>query len=137
MALYLMCFMGGTPLGAPLVGLISDAFGPRAGVVNSGAISAIAAVVAAVVIARQRAGTLTAQVGGALPHPQLRLHRPVEPVVPAAGGEPPVRVPVPATAVAAGETITDAELAELAVAGETITGAELAETAVTDHRKAS
>jgi hypothetical protein len=48
-----------------------------------------------------------------------------------------VRVPVPATAVAAGETITDAELAELAVAGETITGAELAETAVTDHRKAS
>ena len=48
MALYLMCFMGGTPLGAPLIGLISDAFGPRAGVVNGGAIAAIAAVVAAV-----------------------------------------------------------------------------------------
>jgi MFS family permease len=133
MALYLMCFMGGTPLGAPLVGLISDMFGPRAGVVNSGAISAVAAVVAAVVVSRQRAGTLTAQVGGALPHPHLRLHRPVEPVVPVAGAEPPV--PVPATE--AGETITDAELAEMAVAGETITGAELAETAVTDHRRAS
>jgi MFS family permease len=97
MALYLMCFMGGTPLGAPLVGVVSDAFGPRAGVVSSGAISAAAAVVAAVWVARRRGVTLTAQVGESMPHPHLsmphphlsvphphlRLHKPDEPGVPA------------------------------------------------------
>ncbi|HEY6748232.1 MAG TPA: MFS transporter, partial [Mycobacteriales bacterium] len=90
MALYLMCFMGGTPLGAPLVGLASDAFGPRAGVVGSGLICAAAAVVAAGWVARRRGLTLSAQVGESLPHPHLslphphlRLHKPAEPLGPA------------------------------------------------------
>ena len=29
MALYMAIFMGGTPLGAPIVGWVADAFGPR------------------------------------------------------------------------------------------------------------
>lgn len=87
MALYLMCFMGGTPLGAPLVGAISDAFGPRAGVLNSGAICLVAALVAAVWVARRRDGTLRTQVGQVLPHPQLlRLHRPAPAVLAEVGG---------------------------------------------------
>jgi MFS family permease len=123
MALYLMCFMGGTPIGAPLVGVISDVFGPRAGVINSGVTSALAALVAAVVVARRRGLQLRTQVGDALPHPHLphphlRLHRPTEPVAPLAAAEPPVPV-------------------EIAAAAETITDAELVETAVTDRRRAS
>jgi MFS family permease len=107
MALYLMCFMGGTPIGAPLVGLISDTFGPRAGVVNSGVICAVAAVVAAGWVARRRGVTLTAQVGESMPHPHLRLHKavepvgPVEPVEPVVPAEPPEPVEVAAPAATA------------------------------------
>jgi MFS family permease len=36
MALYLLCFMGGTPLGAPTIGVLADTFGPRAGLVGGG-----------------------------------------------------------------------------------------------------
>jgi MFS family permease len=54
MALYLMCFMGGTPVGAPLIGVLSDALGPRAGVATSGTVCAVAALVAALVV-RHRA----------------------------------------------------------------------------------
>ena len=54
MALYMMCFTGGTPIGAPLVGVISDALGARAGVLWSGGISALAALGAAVVVSRRR-----------------------------------------------------------------------------------
>jgi MFS family permease len=75
MALYMMCFTGGTPIGAPLVGVISDALGARAGVVWSGGISALAALGAAVVVSRRRGVTLRTQVGDVLPHPPLRLHR--------------------------------------------------------------
>ncbi|MFL6130167.1 MAG: MFS transporter [Mycobacteriales bacterium] len=53
MALYLMCFMGGTPLGAPLVGGLSDAFGPRVGVSAGGAVCVLAAVAAAILVARR------------------------------------------------------------------------------------
>ncbi len=75
MALYMMCFTGGTPIGAPLVGVISDALGARAGVVWSGGIAALAALGAAVVVSRRRGLTLRTQVGEVLPHPSLRLHR--------------------------------------------------------------
>jgi MFS family permease len=73
MALYMMCFTGGTPIGAPLVGVISDALGARAGVLWSGGISALVALVAAVVVSRRRGVTLRTQVGQVLPHPSLRL----------------------------------------------------------------
>jgi len=73
MAIYMMCFTGGTPLGAPLVGVISDALGARAGVLWSGGISALAALGAAVMLSRRRGVTLRTQVGEVLPHPSLRL----------------------------------------------------------------
>ena len=73
MALYMMCFTGGTPIGAPLVGMISDALGARAGVLWSGGISALAALGAAVVVSRRRGLRLRTQVGEVLPHPSLRL----------------------------------------------------------------
>jgi MFS family permease len=88
MAIYMMCFTGGTPIGAPLVGAISDALGARAGVLWSGGISALAALGAAVVVSRRRGVTLRTQVGRVLPHPSRRLHRSVPAVRPAAAAEP-------------------------------------------------
>jgi len=89
MALYLMCFMGGTPLGAPLVGAVSDALGPRAGMIGSGAVCAVAAVVAAVWVARRRGLHLTDE----LPH--LRRPRPHHRDPEPAPARPTAPVPVP------------------------------------------
>jgi MFS family permease len=54
MALYLVCFMGGTPLGAPIVGWLSGTLGPRWGMIGGGLVSLIAAVVVGAVFARRR-----------------------------------------------------------------------------------
>ncbi|GHG65263.1 MFS transporter [Streptomyces griseocarneus] len=56
MSLFMMVFMGGTPLGAPLVGWITDAYGPRTGFLAGGVVSALAA--AAIGLALARAGDL-------------------------------------------------------------------------------
>lgn len=45
MALYVMVFLGTTPFGAPLVGWISDAAGPRSGIWLGGAIALVTALV--------------------------------------------------------------------------------------------
>ncbi len=52
MALYMTVFFGGTPVGAPLVGAIAEAYGARWSLVLGGLVSAGAAIVAAVVLAR-------------------------------------------------------------------------------------
>jgi MFS family permease len=44
MALYLMCFMGGTPVGAPIIGWLAGAVGPRWGLIGGGLICIIATV---------------------------------------------------------------------------------------------
>jgi MFS family permease len=54
MALYLICFMGGTPLGAPIVGWLSGTFGPRWGMIGGGLVCLVAAVVVGAVFARRR-----------------------------------------------------------------------------------
>jgi MFS family permease len=54
MALYLLCFMGGTPLGAPTIGMLADTFGPRAGLLGGGAACVLFAVVLGVLYARRR-----------------------------------------------------------------------------------
>ncbi len=54
MALYMMCFMGGTPFGAPTIGWVAETFGPRWGLLGGGMICLIAALAIAVVIARVR-----------------------------------------------------------------------------------
>ncbi|MBV9025000.1 MAG: MFS transporter [Streptomycetaceae bacterium] len=50
MSLFMMVFVGGTPLGGPLVGWITDTFGARAGFVTGGLVSAGAALLIAVVL---------------------------------------------------------------------------------------
>ncbi|MDX2675383.1 MFS transporter [Streptomyces sp. NY05-11A] len=54
-SVYLLVLLGGTPIGAPLVGLVSDTLGARFSLILGGAISALAAVVlAALITARTR-----------------------------------------------------------------------------------
>ncbi|MGW0829772.1 MFS transporter [Streptomyces prunicolor] len=52
MALFMMVFMGGTPVGAPIVGWITDAYGPRASFALGGVIAALAAATIGVILAR-------------------------------------------------------------------------------------
>ena len=54
MALYFMCFLGGTPVGAPLIGLISERFGAPWGLILGGAVCVVAGVGAAVYLSRGR-----------------------------------------------------------------------------------
>jgi len=54
MGLYMLVFVGGTPFGAPFIGWVTSHFGARAGMITCGAIPAVAAVVAAVALARVR-----------------------------------------------------------------------------------
>jgi MFS family permease len=70
MALYFMCFLGGTPVGAPLIGVISEHLGAPWGLILGGAVVVVAAVAAAVYLARGRRVRLEA----ALVPPRLRLH---------------------------------------------------------------
>ncbi|MFE6619294.1 MFS transporter [Streptomyces sp. NPDC008086] len=71
MALYMMVFMGGAPLGAPIAGWITDAYGVRAGLAAGGAITATAAAVIALVLAR--VGGLRLSVGWNQGHPKVRF----------------------------------------------------------------
>ncbi|RSS78726.1 MFS transporter [Streptomyces sp. WAC06614] len=52
MALYMMVFTGGTPVGAPLVGWVTDHYGARIGMAAGGAVSLAAAVAIGLVLAR-------------------------------------------------------------------------------------
>src|SRR5205823_5042209 len=54
MALYLLVFMGGTPIGAPLIGWIAEVAGPRWSLIVGGIASAGAAVLAALYLARKQ-----------------------------------------------------------------------------------
>ena len=54
MGLYLLVFLGGAPLGSPLVGWVGQAFGPRISLIAGGLISAGAAVVVALLLAHSR-----------------------------------------------------------------------------------
>jgi MFS family permease len=60
MGLYMLVFLGGTPLGAPLVGWAAEQFGARAGLIGGGIISAAAAVGVALLLARARGTRLRA-----------------------------------------------------------------------------
>jgi MFS family permease len=53
MALYLIVFMGGTPVGAPLIGWLAEVAGPRWSLLVGGIASAMAAVVTAILLARR------------------------------------------------------------------------------------
>ncbi|MEU6854273.1 MFS transporter [Actinacidiphila alni] len=64
MSLYMMVFVGGTPVGGPVMGWVTDTYGARVGFLSGGLVSAAAAVAVALVLAR---------VGGL--RPQLNLRR--------------------------------------------------------------
>ncbi|MGH8960870.1 MAG: MFS transporter [Jatrophihabitantaceae bacterium] len=54
MALYLVCFMGGTPLGAPIVGWLAGTAGARWGLIGGGLICLVATLAIAATIAHRR-----------------------------------------------------------------------------------
>jgi MFS family permease len=53
MGLYMLVFLGGTPLGSPLAGWIAEDFGPRMSIISGGLISLIATVMVGLVLARR------------------------------------------------------------------------------------
>jgi MFS family permease len=55
MGLYMLIFLGGTPLGSPLAGWVAEAFGPRMSIISGGVISVIATVIVGLLLSR-RAG---------------------------------------------------------------------------------
>ncbi|WP_374101820.1 MFS transporter [Streptomyces sp. MC1] len=71
MALFMMVFMGGTPLGAPVVGWITDTYGARVGFAAGGVVSAVAAAAIGLVLAR--IGGLRLSVGWHHGHPRVRF----------------------------------------------------------------
>jgi MFS family permease len=73
MSLYMMVFLGGSPIGSPIVGWITDTYGARVGFAAGGAIAATAAAVIAVVLARR--GNLRLSVGWDHGHPRVRFER--------------------------------------------------------------
>ncbi|MBO0776739.1 MAG: MFS transporter [Actinobacteria bacterium] len=52
MGLYMLVFLGGAPLGSPLVGWVAEQFGARMSLIAGGVISALAAALAGLVLAR-------------------------------------------------------------------------------------
>lgn len=69
MALYFMCFMGGTPVGAPLIGWISEHLGAPWGLILGGGVCVVAGIGAGIWLARGRRVRLEA----GLAPPRLRL----------------------------------------------------------------
>jgi MFS family permease len=54
MGLYMLVFLGGTPLGSPLAGWVAEVFGPRMSLVSGGVISVAATVAVGLALARRR-----------------------------------------------------------------------------------
>lgn len=69
MALYILVFLGTTPLGAPPIGWLSEQFGPRAGIAVGGLASLLAAVVVGAVQMRRTDARLHLHL-----RPRPRLH---------------------------------------------------------------
>ncbi|MFF0107711.1 MFS transporter [Streptomyces hirsutus] len=99
MALYMMVFLGGAPVGAPIVGWITDTYGARVGLATGGAVAALAAAVIGLILAR--VGNLRLTVGWDGGHPRMRF----VPRIPGGTGPDGVSVAaVPAGAVSRGGT---------------------------------
>ncbi|MFC4950373.1 MFS transporter [Pseudonocardia sp. GCM10023141] len=56
MGLYILLFLGSTPVGAPLLGLLAERFGGRAPLVLGGAVTVVAVLVVTAVLARRTRG---------------------------------------------------------------------------------
>jgi MFS family permease len=55
MALYILVFLGGTPVGAPLIGALAEALGPRSSLLIGGLVSALGCVLAGLYLQRAAA----------------------------------------------------------------------------------
>jgi MFS family permease len=66
MALYMAIFMGGTPIGAPVLGWIAEHFGARWTLVGGGLLTALGTVVAAAIFARRQGVVVTMRPGVAV-----------------------------------------------------------------------
>jgi len=73
MALYMAVLMGGTPIGAPLIGALAEAFGARWSLIAGGLISAGAAIVAGSMLARRQGLVLRDELHLPSARPQLDL----------------------------------------------------------------
>ncbi|HEY9391606.1 MAG TPA: MFS transporter [Mycobacteriales bacterium] len=67
MALYLLCFLGGTPVGAPMIGALAEHFGARASLIVGGGVCAAAALMVGLLLARRR-GVQVDQIAAELRH---------------------------------------------------------------------
>jgi MFS family permease len=56
MGLYILLFLGGTPVGAPLLGLLAEHYGGRAPLLVGGVVALVSVLVVAVVLARRAGG---------------------------------------------------------------------------------
>jgi MFS family permease len=77
MALYLIVFMGGTPVGAPLIGWIAQVAGARWSLVAGGVASTVAAVVAASYLARRERLKVEPHLLRRRPHVHVRSMEPL------------------------------------------------------------
>ncbi|WP_165986289.1 MFS transporter [Streptomyces sp. YIM 98790] len=83
-SLYMMVFLGSTPVGAPLLGWITDTYGPRIGLLSGGVLCAAAAFGVALILAR--IGGLRLKIDLRPGHRRLAfVPRTPGPVVPAPG----------------------------------------------------
>jgi MFS family permease len=78
MALYLIVFLGGTPVGAPFIGWIAEVAGPRWSLVTGGVASVTAAVVAALYLARRERLKVEPHLLRRRPHVHVRALQPID-----------------------------------------------------------
>jgi len=78
MALYLIVFLGGTPIGSPLIGWIAEVAGPRWSLITGGIASALAAVIAALYLTRRERLTVEPHLLRRRPHVHVRATEPVQ-----------------------------------------------------------
>jgi MFS family permease len=69
MSIYVLVFLGGTPIGAPVIGAVAEVLGPRSSLLIGGVVSAVAAVVASRCL--RAAGASAAPSGLALAGPKI------------------------------------------------------------------
>ncbi|MBV9292420.1 MAG: MFS transporter [Frankiales bacterium] len=72
MAVYLIVFLGGTPIGSPFIGWLAQAAGPRWSLITGGLASALAAVIAAAYLARKERLSVEPHLLRRRPHVHVR-----------------------------------------------------------------
>jgi MFS family permease len=70
-----MVFMGGTPLGAPIIGWVGDAFGARWTLIGGGAVALLGTLVATALFAWRNGLVVRAHLG---PRPGFEVSTPAE-----------------------------------------------------------